>query len=327
MSNNPKMKEVVIIGGGHGQSLICQSIKDIPDIHITAIVTVADDGGSTGRLRALFHLPAMGDIRNVLLALSDDQQGILTALMNYRFVEVDGSTNNETDVLGHNLGNLIFTALANTTHSFEESIRILSELLHTVGDVLPVTEQIVTLNALMEDGTRVRGEKNIPTMVNTISRVFYDVPVKANINAVNAILNADVIIYGIGSLYTSILPNVIIPEITDALVHCNAPKIYFCNAMTQPGETDGYTMEDHVHALESHHCPLDTVVMANDMIPDHIIGRYLDQHSIVVKATSAFHPYTLVQESLLRFDHDLVRHDPLKVKKVMEYLLNTVVQP
>ena len=324
MSN--KQKEVVIIGGGHGQSLICKSIKDIPDIHVTAIVTVADDGGSTGRLRTLFHLPAMGDIRNVLLALSNDQNGILTALMNYRFTEENGSTTNETDVLGHNLGNLIFTALANTTHSFEESIRILSDLLHTVGDVLPVTEQIVTLNALMEDGTRVRGEKNIPTMVNTISRVFYDVPVHANINAVQAILNADVIIYGIGSLYTSILPNVIIPEITDALVHCHAPKIYFCNAMTQPGETDGYTMEDHVHALESHHCPLDTVVMANDDIPEYILDRYLDQHSIRVKATSSSHPYSLIQSSLLTFDHDLVRHDPTKVKMVMEQLLHAVVQ-
>ena len=152
-------------------------------------------------------------------------------------------------------------------------------------------------------------------------------PVHANINAVQAILNADVIIYGIGSLYTSILPNVIIPEITDALVHCHAPKIYFCNAMTQPGETDGYTMEDHVHALESHHCPLDTVVMANDDIPEYILDRYLDQHSIRVKATSSSHPYSLIQSSLLTFDHDLVRHDPTKVKMVMEQLLHAVVQP
>lgn len=313
-------KNVVIIGGGHGQALLCRSIKDIDDISLTAIVTVADDGGSTGRLRELFHLPAMGDIRNVLLALSDTDS-VLAKLMNYRFAN---ESDTDHDVLGHSLGNLIFTALANETGSFEETIDILSDLLKTKGKILPVTDQLVTLNALMEDGTRVRGEKNIPTMVNNISKVFYDVPVCANGEVIEALNHADLIIYGIGSLYTSILPNVIIPEINEALRNCRAPKVYFCNAMTQPGETDGYSLEDHVNALKKHNVPVDIVIQASETIPEEMVEKYLTQHSVAVKQRESNHDYTVLSYPMLEFTHQLVRHDSSKVAAVFKDLLERV---
>lgn len=313
-------KNIVIIGGGHGQAMICSSIKNISNININAIVTVADDGGSTGRLRELFHLPAMGDIRNVLLALSDPDD-ILVKLMNYRF---SNYTNQQTDVLGHNLGNLIFTALANETGSFDQSIEVLRSMLHIKGHVLPVTDQIVTLNALMKDGTRVKGEKNIPTMENQIEKVFYDVPVYANENVIEVLREADLIIYGIGSLYTSILPNVIISDINEALKASKAPKVYFCNAMTQPGETDGYSVEDHVNALYAHHVPVDLVICSNDTIPDNILDRYASQHSKPVYLKENDHDYQIMEANLLSFEHDLVRHDPNKILKVFLDLLERI---
>lgn len=314
---NPK--KIVIIGGGHGQAMICRSIKDLDNVQISAIVTVADDGGSTGRLREIFHLPAMGDIRNVLLSLSDDS--VLKRLMNYRFVN-EANKDSEDDVLGHNLGNLIFTALANETGSFDESIDILSEMLHARGKVLPVTDQIVTLNAMMKDGTRVRGEKNIPNIDNQIEKVFYDGPVTANPEVIKTIEEADYIIYGIGSIYTSILPNVIIPQINNALQNCKAPKIYFCNAMTQPGETDNYSMEDHVQALVDHHALVDTVIVANDVIPTKILERYHSQHQNVVRQEKYVHDYKVIEASLLSYDTGLIRHNPDKIKDLFIKLLN-----
>lgn len=315
-------KRIVVIGGGHGQSLICQSIKSIDHLDISAIVTVADDGGSTGRLRELFHLPAMGDIRNVMLALSDSTS-LLARLMDYRFASSPDDME-DMDVQGHNLGNLIFTALMQETGSLEESINALASILHTQGKVIPVTDQVVTLNAMMKDGTRVKGEKNIPTMVNSIDKVFYDISVYANTHAIEAILNADLIIYGIGSLYTSILPNVIIPEVADALHRCNAPKVYFCNAMTQPGETDGYSLEDHMEAFDKHHVPVDLVVLANDLIPNALTSKYLTQHSIAVKAKNKEHTYQVWQREMLQFDNQLVRHDVNKVKAIIKELLGKV---
>ena len=195
------MKNVVAIGGGHGLSTILSGIRDIEDINISAIVTVADDGGSTGRLRRRYTIPAMGDVRNVLLSLSDSEP-LLHDLMNYRF---EGEDN--MDIAGHSLGNLILTALTEMTGSFDEAIRITSEMLSVRGNIIPSTLQNVTLFAMMDDETIVKGEANIPSLIHNIDRVFYDFDVKANEEAVKAIKEADLIIYGIGSLYTSQIPS------------------------------------------------------------------------------------------------------------------------
>ena len=296
-----KNKKVVIIGGGHGQSTICKGIKNIEGIDISAIVTVADDGGSTGRLRKQFHIPAMGDIRNVMIALSANDD-LMTELMDYRFDDPNGT---EEDVAGHNLGNLILTALTQTK-------------------IIPATSQVITLYAQMEDGVVVRGEANIPDVNNHIRKVFYETFVVAEKEAINAIKEADLIIYGIGSVYTSILPNVIIPDIRSALQQSHAKKVYFCNAMSQPGETDGYSVEDHVEALKKHGAPVDAVVVASDPIPQKSIQAYRAEGSTVVSIMKAQHDYQIIEEPLLYFDGHLIRHDPEKIKEVVEKLVSAL---
>lgn len=313
-----KKKKIVVIGGGHGQSTICRGIKNIACADITAIVTVADDGGSTGRLRKQFHIPAMGDIRNVMISLAESET-LMTDLMDYRFEDPDGS---ESDIAGHNLGNLILTALTKQCGSFLEAIQTIGKVLNVKGKIVPATTQVISLFALMDDGVIVKGEANIPTRDNKIRRVFYDTPVIATPDAIQAILEADLIIYGIGSVYTSILPNVIIPEIRTALSETKAKRIYFCNAMTQPGETDGYSLEDHVRALNQHGAVVDAVVFPDDDVPDEVRQRYLSKgESTRVEIREKDHDYQLICKKLLCFDDGLVRHDPNLIEKVVLELL------
>ena len=312
-----KKKRAVIIGGGHGQSAICRGIKNIEDLDITAIVTVADDGGSTGRLRRQFHIPAMGDIRNVMIALAESET-LMGTLMDYRFEDAEG---NEEDVAGHNLGNLILTAMTQQCGSFLEAVQTIGKVLNVKGSIIPATTQVISLFALMEDGVVVKGEANIPDRANHIRKVFYDVPVHATPEAVKAIAKADLIIYGIGSVYTSILPNVIIPEIAKALHKAKGRKVYFCNAMTQPGETDGYTVEDHVQALVDHGAPVDAVIVCKDNIPDKVVSRYEKEGSTPVVLRHRKHDYEIIREPLLAFENDLVRHDSLRIEKAIRHLL------
>ncbi len=311
------MARIVVIGGGHGQSAICRGIKNIPDAEITAIVTVADDGGSTGRLRRQFHIPAMGDIRNVMISLAEDET-VMKELMDFRFEDPDGDG---MDVHGHNLGNLILTALTQQRGSFLEAIQTIGQVLNVKGTIVPATTQVITLFARMEDGVIVKGEASIPNVNNHIREVFYDEEVKADPEAVQAILDAELIIYGVGSVYTSILPNVIIPEIRDALKATTARRVYICNAMTQPGETDGYSVEDHVDALLHHGAPVDAVLVPSDTLPYEIVSRYFDEGSTPVMLKYQKHEYEVIQKSLLNFDRKLIRHDIKKVAEAIESIL------
>lgn len=308
------MKNVVAIGGGHGLSTILKGIKDINDINISAIVTVADDGGSTGRIRERYTIPAMGDIRTVMLAMSDSEP-VMHDLMNYRFTGVDDS-----DISGHSLGNLILTALTNMSGSFDQAIRTASDFLKVNGKVIPSTLQYVTLFAKMEDGTIVEGEKNIPSDKQYIDEVFYKTEVKAKPEAVKLIENADLIIYGIGSLYTSILPNTIIKGISEALNNSKAKKVYFANCMTQVNETYNYDLKDHLDALSKHNTPVDIAIVHNNKIPPEIMERYLKRDAIEVVDNGNCKVEVRTYD-LLNFDKGLVRHDPNKIKKVVEDLL------
>ena len=312
-----KPKNVVIIGGGHGQSAICRGIKNIENLKISAIVTVADDGGSTGRLRKRFHIPAMGDIRNVMIALAESES-LMGNLMDYRFEDTDGD---ESDVGGHNLGNLILTALTQQCGSFMEAVQTIGKVLNVKGNIIPATTQVITLYAMMDDGVIVKGEANIPTRHNRIRKVFYQEPVHAVPEAVAALKNADLIIYGIGSVYTSILPNIIIDEMRDALNASKAKKVYFCNAMTQPGETDGFSLEDHVEALQNHGAPVDEVVFASDSLPEKLIARYAEEGSIPVIENTCSHSYKVRHENLLNFSSNLIRHDSLKIERAVRKLV------
>lgn len=309
---------VVVIGGGSGQSTILRGLKLIEGIHLTAIVTVADDGGSTGRLRKSYHIPAMGDIRSVMIALAEEE-GLLSTLMSYRFEEAQSQNNNE--LAGHNLGNLILTALTQKTGSFMEAVESISKVLNVKGDIVPSTHQVVTLLAKMEDGTIVKGESNIPKVRHKITDVFYDVPVSASKEAIHAIEKADVIILGIGSLYTSLCCNLIIKDISKALEKSKAYKIYVSNAMTQSGESENYSMEDHVEALRKHaKFKLDAVLWAKDHIPQDVLVRYQKENAEAVKQSQSKHDYVLFSEKLLNFESGRVRHDPKLIQKFFEKL-------
>lgn len=312
------MKNVVVIGGGTGLSVMLRGLKQIDNINLTAIVTVADDGGSTGRIRRQFHIPAMGDVRNVMCAMAEEET-IFTSLMNFRF---DGE---ELDVGGHNLGNLILTAMTQTTGSFMEAIRTFSKFLNVRGQIIPSSLQVITLYAIMEDGTIVRGESNIPQFNNRIEKVFYQQKVEPTREALQAIHEADIIVYGIGSLYTSIMPNVIVDGVVDQLKVNPAKKIYFCNAMTQPGETDKFTLEDHVDAIRKHSFPeaVDIVITHNNRATDELLDKYKAMGSVPVKIRDKEHAYTILSRDVLSFDDGLIRHDSNKIRDVLAEIINS----
>lgn len=320
-----KALKVVVIGGGTGQSTILRGIKLIEEIEITAIVTVADDGGSTGRLRRAYHIPAMGDIRNVMIALSESET-LFSTLMSYRFEKDDlAELNAENDLVGHNLGNIILTALTKKTGSFMDAVTTISKVLNVKGDIVPSTHQVVSLLARMEDGTIVRGESNIPKSRHRIQEVFYDEKVVGSHEAVRAIEKADIIILGIGSVYTSICPNLIIPEIQKALRRNHGIKIYMANAMSQSGETDGYSLEDHVDAIQKHaNISIDIVIAANDEIPLDVLQRYVAEEAFPIKIKDKKHSFKLIKRKMLTFDSKRVRHDPERIRFVIEEILKKV---
>ncbi|MDD7280986.1 gluconeogenesis factor YvcK family protein [Floccifex sp.] len=312
------MKRIVVIGGGTGLSSMLRGMKKINDVDITAIVTVADDGGSTGRIRDTYNIPAVGDIRHVMSAMAEDEnENLFRDLLDYRF------QGNE-DVGGHNLGNLIFLALIDITGSFMGAIQAMSRVLNIKGKIVPSTLDNVTLFAMMKDGTLVCGEKNIPNVENSIDHVFYKQDVVAYQQALRQIEKADMIIYGIGSLYTSILPNLIIKPICDAIQNNPCPKVYFCNAMSQPGETDEYSLEDHIRAIEKHSYPnsVDVAIVNESYIPSAILARYAKENSKPVTIQEKSHEYAIMKRNLVHLDSQgRIRHNPDAVKKVIEELL------
>lgn len=314
------MPKVCVIGGGTGQSIILKGLKTIEDIKLSAIVTVSDDGGSTGKLRSEFNMPGMGDIRSVMVSLADENS-ILPEVLNYRFDTLDSKS-----LGGHSLGNLILTAMTQKTGNFMEAVGSVSKILNVNGEIIPASLQNLTLMAKMRDGVIVRGESNIPKFSNNIERVFYEKEVKATREAVSAILNADVIVLGVGSIYTSILPNVIIPEIKKALQETSAKKIYYCNVMTQPGETDHYTVSDHVNALLDHmESDFDMVVVDNNTFPSDVIQRYLENDSELVTHDFSLNvPYEVLRHDVVSVEEGLIRHDSEKIKKSFERILELI---
>ncbi|MBQ9987225.1 MAG: uridine diphosphate-N-acetylglucosamine-binding protein YvcK [Erysipelotrichales bacterium] len=296
--------KITVIGGGHGLSVILRGLKHWENADVRAIVTVADDGGSTGRLREKYKMPAMGDIRNVMLAMGEDES-LFSTLMDYRFDGFD-------DVGGHNLGNLILTALTQITGNFNEAIASICKVLNVRGEIIPATNEIVTLYALMDDGVVVRGEHNIPEYHHYIKKVFYDHDVKANARAIEVIQDADIIIFGIGSLYTSIMPNLIIEELRQAICHSKAKKIYVCNAMSQSGETENFSVEQHIDALHQHlgQKSITHVLVNTQAIPEDILRKYEGEHSHAIVMSEEEHEYTVISKELLDLSAGNVRHDP-----------------
>jgi uncharacterized cofD-like protein len=234
--------KIVVIGGGTGLSNLLRGLK-LYSANITAIVTVADDGGSSGRLRREIGVLPPGDIRNCLAALADEEK-LLTELFQYRFRAGDG-------LVGHSFGNLFLTAMTEVTGDLERAIAASSKVLAVQGQVLPATLSDVRLWAELSDGRTIEGESHIPEANGRIVRIgCTPASPPALPRAIQAIQEADYIIIGPGSLYTSIIPNLLVPDITEAIARRKVPRIYVCNIMTQPGETQSYTVSDHIRALD-----------------------------------------------------------------------------
>ncbi|MDB5085866.1 MAG: hypothetical protein JWN30_2752 [Bacilli bacterium] len=270
--------KVVTIGGGTGLSVILRGLKEY-DVELTAVVTVADDGGSSGRLRSELDMPPPGDIRNCLVALADTEL-LLEKLWQHRFTSGEG-------LAGHSFGNLFIAALTDITGDFETAIREASRVLAVRGRVLPAVRKAVVLRAHMTDGTVVEGESRIPEVKKRIRRVEI---VPANVEpldeVVRAIEEADAVVIGPGSLYTSILPNLLVTGIADAIRKSTAKKIYVCNVMTQPGETDDFTASMHVKTIYDHVGPdlFDYALVNSAPIPPAVIEQYREKHAAPVTA-------------------------------------------
>ena len=262
-------KKVVVLGGGTGMSTLLKGLKLFP-LDITAVVSVSDDGKSTGRLREEFNTIAVGDIRRVITSLSETEP-LIEKLMNYRFETT-------SDLNGHTVGNLILTALSNITGNMSDGIESLSKVFNLKGKVLPLTEDNVILSAIMDDGEIVVGEHNITEVNKKIKKVFYENKSTTNPLVLEEVKNADLIILSMGSLYTSVIPNLINDDIKKAISESKAKIMYTCNMMTQPGETDGYKASDHIKALNKYlgKRKVDIIIANDGIIKEGIIKKYKD---------------------------------------------------
>ena len=312
-----KGAKIVAIGGGTGLSMLLRGIKKYTN-NITAVVTVGDDGGSSGRLREDMGILPPGDIRNCIAALADDDD-LITELFQYRFKKGEG-------LEGHSFGNLFFTALCAITGNMVKAVKESSNVLNIRGVVLPATLDDMKLGAEFEDGTLVKGESNIPEEHKQIKRLFTEpVNCQALPEVIEAILHADLIILGPGSLYTSVIPNLLVNGIVDAIMQSHAKKIYVCNIMTQPGETDGYTVASHVNALLAHANgnKIIDAVLVNDSLPANISEGYAKTGSIPVRLDMEnltpigieVVPQKLIQENR----EGLVRHSSNRVARAVYY--------
>lgn len=269
-------KKVVILGGGTGMSTLLKGLKEFP-LDITAIVSVCDDGKSTGRLREEFNTPAVGDIRRVLVSLSETEP-LVEELFNYRF-------NTTSDLDGHTVGNLLLTALSNITGNMSDGIESLGKVLNLKGKVLPLTEDNVILMGEMEDGKIIEGEHNITNYPSNIKKVFYKEEPEIPKSVIKSLKEADLIIFSMGSLFTSIIPNLISKDVKKTIDKSKAKLMYVCNMMTQPGETDNYKASDHINTLNSYlgKKKIDSVIVNTGKISKKLVKKYetLEQKDIV----------------------------------------------
>ena len=308
--NLQKGLHIVTIGGGTGLSTMLRGLKEYSS-NVTAIVTVADDGGSSGRIREDLGILPPGDIRNTLVALADTEP-LMEELFQYRFAWGEG-------LKGHSFGNLFIAAMTDITGDFEESIRAFSKVLAVRGKVLPSTLDSVRIGATYEDGSTMMGESLLPQKNRKIKQVFLEPKdTKALPEAIQAILQADVVVVGPGSLYTSIIPNLLIPGFAEALAETSALRIYVCNVMTQPGETDGYTASDHVRALLGHvnrRDVLDYVIVNQALISDAQAKKYALEgaHPVLVDSDKLQQLGVQVHQGDLLDHLALVRHDSEKL--------------
>ncbi|NLM04968.1 MAG: YvcK family protein [Clostridiales bacterium] len=317
LSRRPK---IVVIGGGTGLSILLRGLK-LFTTNITAIVTVADDGGGSGVIREDLGMLPPGDIRNCILGLAE-MEPTMEKLFQYRFE--DGS------LKGQSFGNLFIASMNGITSNFEEAIKRTSEVLAVTGEVYPVTLENITLYARLENDTVIKGESNIPIksleLNSPIDRVFIKPKeVEGLKGAVKAIEDADIVVLGPGSLYTSIMPNLLVKNIKSALEKSTNKKVYISNIMTQPGETHGYGIKDHVDGILKH-CPkikLDYVIANNGIVQMDAYNKYQEEGAQLVIPKNEDRKYLqkkgirLIEENFIEVKKNYIRHDAVKVSRVI----------
>ncbi|MBN1913152.1 MAG: YvcK family protein [Candidatus Omnitrophica bacterium] len=311
LSRGPK---IVVVGGGTGLSVLLTGLKEYT-YNLTAIVTVADDGGSSGRLRQQFDILPPGDIRNCLVALAD-APALMRDLFQFRF-------DKESEMAGHSFGNLFITVMTRLTGDFEKAVKETSRVLALRGQVIPSTLNKMILMAQHKDGTVTEGENQIPKAHCPISKVYLKSgQAQATPEAIKAIEEAQIIVLGPGSLYTSIIPNLLIKEITDAIVASHAIKVYVCNIMTQYGETDGFSVSDHIKALVAHSHPRIVdycLINTGGDISREMLKRYEEENAYLVandaeKVTKM--GYRVIEDDTLSVS-GVIRHNPEKLAEII----------
>ncbi len=310
-------KKVVVLGGGTGMSSLLKGLKEFP-IDITAVVSVCDDGRSTGRLREEFHVPAMGDIRQVLVSLSETEP-LVEQLLNYRF-------HTTSDLDGHPIGNLLLTAISNMTGNMSSGVEALGKVLNLKGRILPLTDDEVTLVAKMEDGSIIEGEHNITESDSKIIDVYYKNKPLINQDVVSAIKDCDLVILSMGSIFTSIIPNLLCPEVVDALEKTGVPIMYTCNIMTQPGETDNLTVSEHIATINKYlgNRKVDVVVANNGKIDKKIAKKYetLEQKDPVLLDEDKLKNIQVISNDYVTIENELLRHDTILLSlDIFKYLI------
>lgn len=309
-----KNKKVTVIGGGTGMPVLLRGLKHYP-IHLAAIVTVADDGGSSGRLRTEMSMPAPGDIRNVIAALSEVEP-MMEMLFQHRFTNGEG-------LMGHSMGNLFLAAMTAVTGDFYTGIKEIARVFNVKGRIYPIANQNVVLNAEMLDGEIVTGESKIPLANKKIKRVFVEpetiVPLP---EAITAIKESDLVVISPGSLYTSTLPNLVVPQIASALREAKGKVVYVCNVMTQVGETAGYTAADHAQAIIDHvgeGC-LDKIIVHNKQITESVREKYAEENAEPVEYDLdrlASLGLEIIEADIIDENQKYLRHDNKKVAEIL----------
>jgi uncharacterized cofD-like protein len=306
-----KKINVVCLGGGSGLSHFVKGIKDLDYIDLTCIVSVADNGGSSGVLKEELNIPALGDIRNVLVALADTPEQ-LSSLLDYRF--------DKGFLKDHSLGNIVIAGALQSSHlNLVDTMHQLSDIFKVNGKIIPITNDVVDIKATYFDNSEIIGEKMIGQSNKRIKKIAYLNETKAACEAIEALKEADVIIYSIGSLYTSLLPNLIIPEIKAIIKESKALKIFFANLMSQPGETDNYPLSMYIKAINAHlgFNGIDYVIANNKELSSKIISKYALKKAYPVRLDTA-----RITQDIEVFLYDIaivkngkVIHDPMKINK------------
>ena len=312
-------KKVLVFGGGTGTSALLSGLKYFP-LDITAVITVSDNGRSTGRLRKEFSTPAVGDIRNVLSNLSTLPEEIKNIMEN--------RLTTYSDLNGHSIGNLLLTSLYKETGSLKKSIEYMSALLKIEHTVLPLSEDYLTLMGETEDGEIIEGEEEITLAKKQYKRIFYKEQPHIFPEVFDKIEEADLIILSMGSLYTSLLPHLACPDLVSAINKSNAKVMYVCNVMTQPGETDNFGVSDHINVLEKYlgEDSIDAVIVSNNVLPKELLKKYLTEEQkdqvLVDYENMKDVKYEVIESDLLTTKDGKIRHDSLKLSSIIfQYLV------